>query len=290
MPIGAHTKSHHSNPPTYRNFSTSKWHNIPALVEHWWTRADQFQEWHQIPSFVEDDWSSTSSWSSGVQTEMVNLETNGPTWSRSPTSRTRGWGLNGSDIPRKEKSVPAFQAADMPLRLCCPLVCFFCSFLFFSFPFLSFPFCMHLHAIFPQSIWLMLTLPITYELPQIDPAPGTNPCGKIATTIDDVNTAIHGMTYHQYVNLGEFSLSSTWKRCVHSWQQFMMTPWIQQHANPYLLLVEWKNLLCSPIRPDPSISRENTHGEHPAVLHQPTHHVHLGSLSWTHVHGSSLAR
>ena len=62
----------------------------------------------------------------------------------------------------------------------------------------------------------MLTHPITYELPQIDPAPGTNPCGKIATTIDDVNTAIHGMTFHQYVNLGEFSSSSTWKRCVHS--------------------------------------------------------------------------
>jgi hypothetical protein len=61
----------------------------------------------------------------------------------------------------------------------------------------------------------MLTLPITYALPLIDPAPGTNPCGKIATTSDDVNTAIHGMTYHPYVTLDESSLSSTWKRYVH---------------------------------------------------------------------------
>ena len=83
---GSHTKSHHSNSPTYRNFSTSKWHNIPALVGHWWSRAGQSQEWHQISSFVEDDQRSTSSWSSGMQAEMGNLETNGPTWSRSPAS------------------------------------------------------------------------------------------------------------------------------------------------------------------------------------------------------------
>ena len=117
-------------------------------------------------------------------------------------------GLNGSDTTRKEKSVPAFPAPDLSVFLCCPTFTLF-SFLFF---FLSFVFMRYI----PQSIWLMLTHPITYELPQIDPVLGMNPCGKIAATIDDVNTAIHGMTYHQYVNLGEFSLSSTWKRCVHS--------------------------------------------------------------------------
>ena len=128
-----------------------------------------------------------------------------------------------------------------------PLVFFFSPFSFFSVPlflffsFLHVPFCD-----FPQSIWLMLTLLITYVLPLIDPAPGTNPCGKIATTSVDVNTAIHGMMYHRYVDPGKFSLSSILKQFVHSWQEFMVMSWIQPHANPYLLLVEWKNSLCSP--------------------------------------------
>ena len=42
--------------------------------------------------------------------------------------------------------------------------------------------------------------------------------------------------------------------------------------------------------PDPHISCGNTHGEQPAVLHQPTHLVHVGSLSASHFYGSPLAR
>ena len=70
---------------------------------------------------------------------------------------------------------------------------------------------------------------ITYELPQIAPAPGTNPCGNIAATHDSVNrdTVTHGMMYHQWDNLEESLSLSTLKQSVHSWRQFMTTLWTQ---------------------------------------------------------------
>jgi hypothetical protein len=63
---------------------------------------------------------------------------------------------------------------------------------------------------------LYILILITYVLPLNDTDPGTNPCGKIATTSDDVNIAIHGMMYHRYVDPGKFSLSSILKQFVHS--------------------------------------------------------------------------
>lgn len=41
---------------------------------------------------------------------------------------------------------------------------------------------------------------------------------------------------------------------------------------------------------DPPTSHRDTHGEYPVILHQPAHHVHLGSPTRTHIHGSSMAR
>jgi len=88
-------------------------------------------------------------------------------------------------------------------------------FLFSSLLLSSFPGCLHVASSwFLQHIWL--THLIAYELPQIVPAHGTTPCGRIETNSAAVNIATHGMTYHQYLDSGKYSSSSTLKQFVHS--------------------------------------------------------------------------
>ena len=130
--LNTESKSNHPHPSTKPSWS-SAWPTISSLDKHRRSRADQPQTGHKVPSFVEDDRSPTSSWSAGVQAEMGNLETNGPTWSRSPASWTRGWGLNGIDIPfKKKKCAPAVCLLSLSFLLCPVSRWPFSSFLFFS--------------------------------------------------------------------------------------------------------------------------------------------------------------
>ena len=164
---------------------------------------------------------------------MGNLETNGPTWSRSSASRTRGRGLNGSDIPKRKKECACLTNVGHAAL----------SFVAFLFSFLvSLP-CFEFWL--PYSSYGSLTHPITYELPLSVHAPGTNPCGRIETNNVVANIATHGMMYHQYVDSGKYSSSSILKQFVHSWPKSMVMSWSQQPVKSYLL-VEWKNSLCSP--------------------------------------------
>ena len=71
----------------------------------------------------------------------------------------------------------------------------------------------------------------------------------------------------------------------------MMMSWIQQHVMRCLLLAEYEELALFTYHVlIQHISSGNTHGVQPALLHQPTHLVHVGSLPASCFYGPPLAR
>ena len=229
---------------------------------------------------------------------MGNLETNGPTWSRSPASWTRGWGLNYADIPFQQwKRV--YQVS---------VVCF-CS---PSSPFLSFAlsrlafflFLFSLSVLLPSlSLFLLLllsvhcwssqtamsskygsfirlctncpwSLPLTGRTHVAQPKSATSQPVSRRMAWSTPSTPTSESTGH--CQLGRSSSTheqNPWRRhgfdnvrcAAKSWQK-------------------WRT--CSVHLPYPAsyTSNWNNHGEHPAGLHQPTL-VHVGSLPVSFFHG-----
>ena len=183
---------------------------------------------------------------------MGNLETNGPTWSRSPASWTRGWGLNYADIPFQQwKRVYQLFAFVLPPLLSFPLPCLvwpsFCSFFLSPSSFLPFPSSFFFFSLFiVDQVKLLCLANMAHSSDYVRTAPDRSRSRDepMWHNRNQQHRSQYRDAWHEVPPVPR--LRTTWTQFVHSWTNSMTTSWIRQRAMCCQILAEMKNLLCSP--------------------------------------------